>query len=134
MHSVRVNDRKLIKMKTITENMVGACVCSITRVQLTSTTCNSIVFERSSLDSQKRIRRVVWTPIDQRVFSENENALFCKCCDMKSAHHLHGNFGGNFPSNGPSMFFGNENRNGIELYHLQNTGKVFALSGHEAWH
>jgi len=30
------------------------------------------------------------------------------------------------------FFFGTENRNGIELYHLRNTGKVFAFSGHEA--
>ena len=27
------------------------------------------------------------------------------------------------------VFTGTENRNGIELYHLQNTGKVFAFSG-----
>ena len=53
---------------------------------------------------------------------------------FKSAYHLHGNFGGKFPSNGTGIFFGTENRNGIELYHLQNTGKVFAFSGHEAWH
>ena len=31
-------------------------------------------------------------------------------------------------------FFGTENRNGIELYHLQNVGKFFALSLHDAWH
>ena len=50
-----------------------------------------------------------------------------------SAYHLHENFGGKFPSNGTGIFLGTENRNGIELYHLQNTGKVFAFSGHEAW-
>ena len=44
-------------------------------------------------------------------------------------------FGGKFPANGTGIFLlANENRNGIELYHLQNTGKVFAFSGHEAWH
>ena len=53
---------------------------------------------------------------------------------FKSAYHLHGNFGGKFPSNGTGIFFGTENRNGIELYHLQNTGKVSVFSGHEAWH
>ena len=30
--------------------------------------------------------------------------------------------------------FVSENRNGIELYHLQNTGKFFAFSRPEAWH
>ena len=40
--------------------------------------------------------------------------------------------GGKFLSNGTGIFFGTENRNGIELYHLRNTGKVFAFSGHEA--
>ena len=29
-------------------------------------------------------------------------------------------------------FFGTENKNGIELYHLQNTGKFFAFSRREA--
>ena len=36
-----------------------------------------------------------------------------------SAYHLYGNFGEKFPSNGTGIFFGTENRNGIELYHLQ---------------
>ena len=36
--------------------------------------------------------------------------------------------------NGTGIFFGTENRKGIEFYHLQNTGKVFAFSGHEVWH
>ena len=40
--------------------------------------------------------------------------------------------GGKFLSNGTGIFLGTENRNGIELYHLRNTGKVFAFSGHEA--
>ena len=68
--------------------------------------------------------------------------LFCDVCKIyavvrqksMSAYHLHENFGGKFPSNGTGIFLGTENRNGIELYHLQNTGKVFAFSGHEAWH
>ena len=51
-----------------------------------------------------------------------------------SAYNLHGNFTGKFASNSSGFFFGTENRNGIELYQLQNTGKVFAFSGHEAWH
>ena len=32
------------------------------------------------------------------------------------------------------FFFGTENRNGIELYHLQNTRKFFAFSRRKAWH
>ena len=44
----------------------------------------------------------------------------------------------NFPSNGSGIFLGTEIRNRIEwiieLYHLQNTGKVLAFSRHEAWH
>ena len=36
--------------------------------------------------------------------------------------------GGKFLSNGTGIFFGTENRNGIELYHLQNTGQFFLSS------
>ena len=54
---------------------------------------------------------------------------------FKSTYHLHLTeiFHRNFRGTG-IFFFGTENRNGIELYHLQNTGKVFGFSGHEAWH
>ena len=51
-----------------------------------------------------------------------------------SAHHLYGNFGEKFLSNGTGIFFGTENRNWIELYHLQNTRKFFTFSEHEARH
>ena len=50
---------------------------------------------------------------------------------------MYRNFGKNFPSNRTSclvFFGGTEDRNGIELYHLQNTGKFFAFARHEAWH
>ena len=47
-----------------------------------------------------------------------------------AAIQLYGNFGEKFPSNAT----GTENRNGIELYHLQNTGKLFASSRPEARH
>ena len=40
------------------------------------TKCNSIVFERFSVDSRKRIKTVVWTRIDRCVFDDNENAYF----------------------------------------------------------
>ena len=51
-----------------------ACTQSSTYV----TTCNSIVFERFSADSQKRMKKVVWTPIHRCVFYDNENAFFWK--------------------------------------------------------
>ena len=51
-----------------------------------------------------------------------------------SAYHLYGNFSEKLPSNGTGICFGTENRNGIELYHLQNIGKFFIFSQHEAWH
>ena len=38
-----------------------------------------------------------------------------------------------FRSNG-SNIFGTENRDGIELYHLQNTSKFYTFSRHEAWY
>ena len=49
-----------------------------------------------------------------------------------SAYRLYGNFGKKFPSNGTGIFLGTKNRNGIELYHLQNTGQFFAFSRLEA--
>ena len=52
----------------------------------------------------------------------------------RSVYHLYGNFGEKCPSNGTGIFFGTENRNGIELYRVQNAGKVFAFSRDEAWH
>ena len=39
-----------------------------------------------------------------------------------------GKCGERFPSNGTGNFFGTENTNGIEFYHLQYTGKFFAFS------
>ena len=52
---------------------------------------------------------------------------------MKFSRHDNGAAcSGKFLSNGTGIFFGTENRSGIELYHLRNTGKVFAFSGREA--
>ena len=51
---------------------------------------------------------------------------------LGSAYHLYGNFREKCPSNGTGIFLGTENRKRIELYHLQNTGRVFAFSRHEA--
>ena len=47
-----------------------------------------------------------------------------------SVYHLYGNFGEKCPLNGIGIIFGTENRKGIELYHLQNTGKFFIFSRH----
>ena len=47
--------------------------------------------------------------------------------EISSAYHLYGNFGEKFPSSDTGIFLGTENRNGIELYHLQNAGKFFAF-------
>ena len=49
-----------------------------------------------------------------------------------SAYHLYENFGEKFPSNDTGIFLATENRNGIELYHVQNIGKFFTFSRHEA--
>ena len=53
---------------------------------------------------------------------------------LKSAYHLYAHFGEKFLSNGNGILWATKNRNGIELYHLQNTGKFFAFSRLEAWH
>ena len=49
-----------------------------------------------------------------------------------SAYNLYENFAEKFPSNGTGIFLASENRHGIELYHVQNTGKFFTFSRHEA--
>ena len=43
-------------------------------------------------------------------------------------------FGAKFLSNGNGIFWATKNRNGIEFYYLQNTGKFFTFSRLEAWH
>ena len=53
----------------------------------------------------------------------------------RGAYHLYGNFGEHFPTSGTGVtFFRTENRDGIEIYHLQNNGPFFAFSQEEAWH
>ena len=49
------------------------------------TKCNSIVFERFSVDSRKRVKTVVWTRIDRCVFYDNENAYFWKRISVEKA-------------------------------------------------
>ena len=58
--------------------------------------------------------------------------IFRKKSNTLSAYHFARKFRWKILSNGTGIFLGTENRNGIQLYHLQNTGKVSAFSGHEA--
>ena len=57
---------------------VQARVWSMRIVFYHVTTCNSIVFERFSVDSRKRIKTVLWTRIHRCIFYNNENAYFSK--------------------------------------------------------
>ena len=50
------------------ERVFVACTWTSTCI----TTCHSMPF---SVDNRKRIKTVVWTRIDRRVFDDNENAL-----------------------------------------------------------
>ena len=62
-------------MNTMTENIAGACVCSIRiAYNFRHNVHDSIIFERVSVDSRKSIETVVWTRIDRCVFDDNENA------------------------------------------------------------
>ena len=51
-----------------------------------------------------------------------------------SAYHLDETFGEKVPVKWYWYFFGTVNRDGIGLYHLQNTSKFFTFSRHETWH
>ena len=70
----------------------------------------------------------------RRIVLSLHNSFYIKKSkfEMWGAYLLYGNFSETFPSNGTGIFFVTENRNGIEQYHLQNTGKIFAFSRHEA--
>ena len=71
MHTYRIsvdgrrNGRKRIKMKTMTENIAGACVCSM-RIEFNL--CHNVQFYRFryllSVDSRKSIKTVLGTKID----------------------------------------------------------------------
>ena len=62
------------------------------------------------------------------------NQMHLSISNIHNERLPYGNVGEKFLSNGPGIFGGTKKRNGIELYHLQNTGKFFAFSRHEAWH
>ena len=84
--SIKVDGRKRSKcikrwQKISWVRMFVACTYSSTYV----TTCNSMVLERFSVDSRKRIKKVVWTRIDRCVFNDNENAHFWKRISVDKA-------------------------------------------------
>ena len=70
------NGWKRIKMKTKTENIAGAGVCSM-RIEV-HLRQNVQFYERFNVDSRKRIKTVVWTRIDRCVFAAYENVYFWK--------------------------------------------------------
>ena len=62
-------------MKMITKNNAGAFFCSM-RIEFSLR--HSVQFYRFSVDSRKRIKRVVWTQIGRYFFDNNENSYFWK--------------------------------------------------------
>ena len=62
-----------VENASLTENIAGACVFSML-IELNLRHIVQFYPERFSV-SRKRIKRVVWTPIDRCVFDDNENAL-----------------------------------------------------------
>ena len=64
-------------MKTMNENIAGACVCSM---HIAFHLRHNVKFYRFrtffSVDSRKRVKAVVWTRIDRSVFDNDDNAYF----------------------------------------------------------
>ena len=63
-----------VENASMTENIAGACVFSML-MELNLRHIVQFYPERFNSVSRKRIKRVVWTPIDRCVFDDNENAL-----------------------------------------------------------
>ena len=51
-------------------------------------TCSSIVFERFSVDSRKRVKTVEWTRIDECFLDDNENAFFWNAFSIHRVRHI----------------------------------------------
>ena len=66
------NIRKHIKMKTMTTNITGRCVCS----KCCASYCAILLFSNMLVWTVKRIKTVVWTQIDQWAYNDNQNAYF----------------------------------------------------------
>jgi len=67
---ISMDVRKRIKMKTMTEYIAGACVCSMR--------LHHNAFECFSVDIRKRIKTVEWTRMDRCFFDDNGNAYYLK--------------------------------------------------------
>ena len=81
---------KRTKIKTMTENIAGACACRI-RIGFNLRRNVQFVVERFSVDSRKRSKTVVWARIDRRVVDDNENAYFWKRISLDKASDLNWN-------------------------------------------
>ena len=68
--------RECIKMKTITGNIAGACLCSMRKELNLSLNVQFHCFERFSVESRKHIKTVVWTRTHRCDFDDNENAYY----------------------------------------------------------
>ena len=55
-----------------------------------------------------------------------------KCPKLERLLFLYENFSEKCPSNGTGIYFRTENRNGIKLYHLQDTSEFLAFLREEA--
>ena len=66
--------RECIKIKTITGNIAGACLCSMRKELNLSLNVQFHCFERFSVESRKHIKTVVWTRTHRCDFDDNENA------------------------------------------------------------
>ena len=77
----------------MTKNIAGAYVCSM-RIEfnLRHNVQYSIVFERFSVNSRKRIKTVVWTGSDRCVLDNNENAKFWKRISVDGTYRFYCQF------------------------------------------
>ena len=78
---------KRTKIKTMTENIAGACACRM-RIGINLRHNVQFVVERFSMDSRKRSKTVVWTRIDRCVVDDNENVYFWKRISVDRASDL----------------------------------------------
>ena len=75
---ISVDGRKRIKIKTMTENITGAYVCSM-RIEFNfHHNVQLYRFRTFWYGQSKTIKTVVWTRIDRCVFDDNKNAYLWK--------------------------------------------------------
>ena len=80
---------KRTKIKTMTENIAGACACRM-RIRINLRHNVQFVVKRLSVNSRKRSKTEVWTRIDRCVVDDNENAYFRKRISVHRASDLNG--------------------------------------------